>query len=101
MTSTPTPWRANLHHTQTRGGRNYGFIIADSIVPIAAILLGVEGMPEDEGRANAALIVRAVNAHADLLAALKWCVKYDGECLGDNPDELHAAKAAIRLAETP
>lgn len=67
MTHTPGPWRVNLHHTKTSAGRNYGFVMADGIVPIAAVTLGVEGVAEDEGRANAALIAAA----PDLLAALQ------------------------------
>jgi hypothetical protein len=47
--------------------------------------------------ANAALIAAA----PELLAALKWCVEWDGECLGDNPVELNRAKAAIRKATKP
>jgi hypothetical protein len=47
--------------------------------------------------ANAALIAAA----PELLAALKWCVEWDGECLGDNPEELNRAKAVIRRATRP
>jgi hypothetical protein len=54
-------WRADLHHTRHSCGRTFGFVVGDSIVPIAAVTLGVEGMPEDEGRANAKLIVGIVN----------------------------------------
>lgn len=44
----------DLHHTKRDAGRNYGFILEPgNIVPLAAVTLGVEGMPEDEGRANA------------------------------------------------
>lgn len=44
----------DLHHTKRDAGRNYGFILeSGNIVPLAAVTLGVEGMPEDEGRANA------------------------------------------------
>lgn len=64
---TPGPWRADLHHTKQRGGLNHGYIIADSIVPLAAVVLGVEGVSEDEGRANARLIAAAPS----MLAALK------------------------------
>jgi hypothetical protein len=49
-------WTANLHHTQVSAGRTYGFIHASAAVPLAAVTLGVEGMSEDEGRANAAHI---------------------------------------------
>ncbi len=56
---TPGPWRADPRHTEKRGGLNHGFIISDSIVPLAAVVLGVEEMPEDEGRANTRLIAAA------------------------------------------
>lgn len=61
------PWRANLHPTQRQAGRTYGFIHAGAVVPIAAVTLGVAGMSQDEGRANARLIASA----PELLAALE------------------------------
>lgn len=70
MAHTPAPWRANLHHTQKQGGINHGFVFADSIVPLAAVVLGVEGMSEDEGRANAHLIAGAPDMLAALVAML-------------------------------
>lgn len=57
--ATPGPWMANLHHTAVSAGRTYGFVFADGVVPVAAITIGVEGMPQDEGRANATLIALA------------------------------------------
>src|SRR6266550_596982 len=67
MKFTTGPWRPNLHHTQEQAGRTYGFIHAGTAVPIAAVTLGVEGMPQDEGRANARLIA----ATPELYNALK------------------------------
>lgn len=64
---TPGPWHADLHHTRRMGGRDYGFVRAKAIVPVAAVPLGVGGMSEDEGRANARLIA----ASPDLLEALQ------------------------------
>ncbi len=54
--ATPGPWKANLHHTKKHGAMNYGFIFANDLYPVATVTLGVEGMPEDEGRANARFI---------------------------------------------
>jgi hypothetical protein len=42
---------------------------------------------------------RLVACAPDLLAALKWCVEWDGECLADNPRKLSAFKAIIARAE--
>ena len=60
-------WRANLHHTAVNAGRNHGFVMADSIVPLAAVVLGVEGCSEEEGRANIRRIAHA-GTHYDALA---------------------------------
>lgn len=62
---TAAPWTANLHHTQERAGRTYGFIQADGVVPVAAVVLGVEGYSQDEGRANA----KAIAATPDFMEA--------------------------------
>lgn len=34
----------------------------------------------------------------NLATALEWSVEFDGECLGDNSDAMHDAKAALRKA---
>lgn len=101
---TPGPWTANLHHTRQDGGRTYGFIFADGVVPTAAVVLGVEGMPQDEGRANARLIAAA----PDMLAALKLVdafAKAD-EAAGDDAlwtdhfrEMFEVVRAAIAKAE--
>lgn len=64
--------------------------MANSIVPVAAVMLGVEGMSEDEGRANANLIEEA----PDLLAALTALLKVLGGDRSALP-ECVAARAAI------
>lgn len=63
---TPAPWKADLHHLQQNGARTYAFVFADGLVPICGVHVCVEGMPDEEGRANARLIAAA----PDLLAAL-------------------------------
>ena len=89
---TPRPWT-------TRGGRIYG---ADDD-PIAST--GVSSRWSEEDKANEKLIVRAVNAHDELVAALKCLVKETEymwedadlmpECTGE---ALIAARAALAKA---
>lgn len=66
-TFTPGPWTAQLHFAKDYAGRSHAFITNGSIVPLAAVVLGVEGCSQDEGRANARLIAAA----PDLLTALE------------------------------
>ena len=62
---TPTPWI----YTKS------GFIRSQSSdLYIAEVLHGPDCPDIPEVKDNAALIVRAVNAHADLVAALRECV---------------------------
>lgn len=49
----------------------------------------------EETRTNARLIV----ASPTLLNMIKWCVNHDGECLGDHPELLEAARMAIAELE--
>ncbi len=65
---TKAPWDNGLHHAVWNGGRRYAHIRSHgNLVPIAAVVLGVEGYGHDEGEANARLIAAA----PDMLAALK------------------------------
>ena len=34
----------------------------------------------------------------ELSAVVRWCVERDGECLGDNPDQLVVAKRVLAKA---
>lgn len=43
---------------------------------------------------------RIVAQHSDLVAALTWCVKNDGECLGDNPNRLAQYRKLIAKAKS-
>jgi len=76
-THTPTPW--NL------GEQNQYFIYA----PLNTHRIAEACIPPDksvaikEAKANAAFIVRAVNAHEDMLAALKKVEKYAFKASGD------------------
>lgn len=104
---TPGPWRPNFHHTHRDGGRTYAMVDdGKSIVPLAAVTLGVEGCSEDEGRANARLIAAA----PDMLAALRATVAGDDASLAEldklgvprNPENsrlTELCRAAIRKAE--
>ena len=65
---TPTPW--------SNAGDNYGNIEVDSVARIRKgglylVCTMFGSMPREEQKANAALIVRAVNAHEELIAMLK------------------------------
>lgn len=56
---TAGPCTVDFHHTKDYAGRTHAFIRAGSIVPLAAVVLGVEGCSQEEGRANAHLIAEA------------------------------------------
>jgi len=67
---TPTPW------TVFRHGKKYGIeAVHQSIVVFGGDCepdMGVQGATVEEAHANAEFIVRAVNSHENLIAALKW-----------------------------
>lgn len=57
---TPGPWTAHVHFAKTYGGRVHAMITAaDRLVPIGAVVLGVEGCSQNEGRANANMFTAA------------------------------------------
>jgi hypothetical protein len=86
-THTPIPWYATGKHVQSAA------INEDNYVCEA------EGNSEEQANANAELIVRAVNSHADLLAALKELLadKYLADPI--NADRMAKTRAAIAKAE--
>ncbi len=44
-------------------------------------------------------IVRCVNERDELVAALQFCIRYDGgECLADHPEWLARARLALAMA---
>ncbi len=59
---TPTPWKF-----ENRDEDNY---LAG---PEGQFVISLVGSPDDEDKENAAFIVRAVNAHEELLKRLKEC----------------------------
>lgn len=90
---TPTPWRvANGIDVRSEA---IGFLAYVSTA-------GARGRTLDEARANAALIVRAVNANADLLAALEAIDQYAYDHLASWLEGRHIrdlARAAIARAK--
>lgn len=64
MRHTPLPWRKEDHQTAP----------CDIVGPNGNVLAHVFFTDEEEGEANADLVVRAVNSHDDLLAACKHAV---------------------------
>lgn len=63
---------ADTHHTKDYAGRTHGFLRnAGEIVPVAAFVLGVEGVSQDAGRARLALAAVGLNALPDLLARIE------------------------------
>jgi hypothetical protein len=91
MPATPGPWRFD---------RKSGFVEKATEKPFETVVCFIRGSAEDEEAcANGALIAAAPT----LLHMIKWCVSHDGESLGDHPELLDAARAAIIKAkgETP
>jgi hypothetical protein len=67
--ATPGKLIADTHHTKDYAGRTHGFLrAAGELVPVAGFMLGVDGMPDDVGRARLALCAEAVNALPSLIA---------------------------------
>lgn len=87
--ATPLPWIST--HDAVIYGPDEAFV---------AVIGHAPGPPEPHAKADAALIVRAVNAHADMLAALRCLVR---EIKTVHPDfDAHlfvAAERAIAKAE--
>jgi hypothetical protein len=91
MTHTPTPWEWRNDQTYNKGQW--------SIMPGVLIVEGTDGTPDGDeiDRANAAFIVRAVNAHDKLVEALRRALD---EAVADEMDEWYAnAKAALEGLE--
>ena len=93
---TPIPWQADI-------ANDGGFIIFAPHMGFAGQNLVVASRSPHEHRvpemrANAELIVRAVNAHAHMLALLKELIDIEGPCPG-NAEWAHKVRAAISKAE--
>ncbi len=86
---TPTPWVQKGRRVEVHGR---GTIVECPLPTSGGVFEATE---------NAAFIVRACNAHEELVAALRWIVANDGQCLGDHPDRLLQARAALSKAGAP
>jgi hypothetical protein len=65
---TPTPWISR----EDGDANHWALLTADGKKWVISFLHNGEAMPEKQ-RANVALIIRAVNAHDQLIEALKLC----------------------------
>ncbi len=96
MSHTPTPWfhtdgiiYALTEHPSGIGGSG----TCNRFMATISTCNGKYGAPPAEIEANTKLVVRAVNAHQELVDALDWYVKHPFE---EAPPEIHrAAKAAL------
>jgi hypothetical protein len=95
---TPTPWSLN---EQTVKSPPYELTVA--FCGGAAGCSGTDGriITRQEAEANAALIVRAVNAHDDLVAALRNLISMADFFMTDAPQRvaIEEAQAALAKAE--
>lgn len=98
---TPTPWKAELHRNGGATIRQVGDDAKNERGAIATLTFG----PRALVRADADFIVRAVNAHDDLLTALSsaraWVDSMPNQALANqcrDSDWYHAACTAIRTA---
>jgi len=90
---TPTPWRFNEYPTYA----DFTIWGDNGLVPVVTEL--GDGLTYEQDCANARMIVRAVNAHADLVAALEAClVRLDEHDPQSVPEALQA-RAALAKAK--
>jgi hypothetical protein len=96
---TPTPWKVFI----TPDGLRLVGIGAENGEGICDAGFGIWSWDHPDGIANANLIVRAVNSHAQMFAALKALAEEGPNAKWQNaPVELlRAAQAAIAQAEAP
>lgn len=93
---TPGPWWVTLHGKAAYVRMTIG---KDGLPPSATGDAEFSVQPyirPDEAYANARLIAAAPT----LLNMVKWCVKNEGECLGDHTALLEAARGAIAELES-
>ena len=100
MSATPRPWTVE-RHDQDDGSINYE-IWTNGWVLIATYhrVVTLSDADNERAREDAALIVRAVNAHDDLVAALKAAMDHIGNGY-QPPDLIEQANAALAKAEAP
>lgn len=92
--NTPTPWEVSDHV----GAYDYAIGNDDYFVAYMQVL-PVDGAD----KANAALIVRAVNSHEALVAALEKLTEFatEGVAVPESWDVILNARAALALAKEP
>lgn len=89
---TPTPWTLSFRDTTVTHG--------DTIVAFVLTAHDMGKVRDDAASvANAAHIVRCVNAHDALVAALREALPFLCSHHGDNSDALEHVTAALALAE--
>lgn len=96
---TPTPWRTNSKNARRIFERK-GLIVANCVLPDFG---NASGKTSETAAANAAFIVRACNAHSDLVAALESVLPLadawaDGKA-GSHPDHELIEVARALLAQ--
>jgi hypothetical protein len=84
----PLPWKVASGYREDgcakiTNGEHFG---------LASVVVEVDGRPYPEGEANAALIVRAINSHAALVAALEKVALF-----GENPTALAIGHTAALM----
>jgi hypothetical protein len=92
---TPTPWHRNIPPAS-----KYNTIFSGRNTHV--LHLSSSGLDNKEIEANADFIVRAVNAHDDLVAALEAVIDYEDVMLpaGSYGEEVHnKARAALAKAK--
>ena len=95
---TPGPWNDGIYHATKSGGRLIAYIRGpNTIVPLAAVPIEVDGYGREEGEANC----RLMTAAPEMIEALRAIKKARGNC-GASPFEQAACDlmdAAIAKAE--
>lgn len=108
MSHTPTPWLYTPHAATIGGVIWHQFGMAPVLIASIYSDTNKSGIGAGETEANAAHIVRCVNAHDKLVAALRDLCERDWAYIGGdadtgNPDSLYSrvkrARAALAEAE--
>lgn len=86
MSTSPLPWKAEVREIYDSNGTNLTMISGWT-------------KPASEDTANAALIVRAVNSHAQLVAALETLVNIVGTVAPTHRSALLAGESALSAAK--
>ncbi len=100
---TPTPWTLDTHKYTDDGNKCRTFVIHGKDYAIGRIQGPFAVIGKDaEKEANAAFIVRACNAHDELVRALETAETYFNEYAAETPASahtLHHVRAALAKAK--